>query len=330
APTPGRGGGAPPAAPPAAGGRSGAGSPPAPSKATGAPAPAAEAAADPKPVTVAPPGTKAGPTFGQQIKFGLTHFGAAALLQFISAYVMARIEASLFKKDFKRLQPEVETMLNQREGEIAGLLKMRKRIYANVHMDILSNYVPSGDPYNPGGDYRYFKTVLINVAVSTDDIKEPAPSYLKTVVTTLWWHRPFTYSFPIGDPIMAADMPTGTQYVLDSIASVLLGVSRQTSIGGARFDDLNKNLDTALRMLGKTWEDDWTKTAAMTDAERFVALKAAVDRAVASMNSIFGAKPADDERQMLAMLWVAKNQLAALHDVWPMRFEEGTWHGSAP
>ena len=252
------------------------------------------------------------------------------LLDFIAAYVMAKIERSLFEKDCKALEPQIQKAVNERQGEIADLLKRRKPIYANVRMEVLSNFVSNQNWQNPGGDYRYFKTQFIDAAISTDNINNTGTSYLNTVVTTLWKHSPFTYSFPLGTPMMAENAPAGFQSVLDAIASALSEVSRNVSVGGPRFQEINKNLDVALRMLGKNWEIDWAKTAVMTDAERFNKLKSAVDEMIMSMHKVFGTQPAGNERQILAMLFTVKYQLEALQDLWPVSLERGTWQGANP
>ena len=353
APAPGRGGGTPPPPPPPRRGPPAGGTPTAPTrqgasrggsptttptKAVGPTPPTAGAGPAPQQVKDTPsagvgkplvkPGFKAtpGPSFGRQIGFKLTGTGALLLLDFIMAHVMAKIERSMFERDVKALEPQIQTAINQRQREIENLLKHRQRIYANVHMEIVSNYAPD---YS-GGGWRYNKTKFIDAVISTYNINQTHEVQLKTVVTTLWNHRPFTYSFPLGDPIMSENMPAGFRPVLDAAASTLINISRSISVGGERFRDINKNLDVALSMLGKTWEPGWAKVAAMTDAERFKALKAAVDRTIVSMNNVFGTQPAGGERQILAMLWTVKHQLDALHEVWPLRFEEGTWHGSTP
>ena len=241
------------------------------------------------------------------------------LLNFITGNLMARIERSMFDKDVKALEPQVEAAVIKRQGEIESLLKQRKRIYANVHMEIVSNFAQE--------EYHYFNTKFIGTSISTSNINRTGDVDIKTMKLIVWKHEAFTYSFPLGDPIMFEDMPAGFQSVLDVAGSTLMNISRSISVGGPRFQDIDKNLDVALSMLGKTWEPDWTKVAAMTDAERFEALKAAVDRTIVSMHHVFGAQPVGEDRQILAMLWTVKHQLDALHDLWPLRFEQGTWHG---
>jgi hypothetical protein len=121
-------------------------------------------------------------------------------------------------------------------------------------------------------------------------------------------------------PLAMADMPRDFEQVLNHVATVLLEVSTGTSVAGARFDDVNKNLYMALKMLGKTWDEDWTTTALMPDAERFTTVKGAVEETLRAATKVFGATPSQDETQLLAKLWTAKYQLDALDASWPMRF----------
>lgn len=123
-------------------------------------------------------------------------------------------------------------------------------------------------------------------------------------------------------PLAMADMPADFQKVLNHVASLLMDVSKDISVAGERFDEVNKNLYIALRMLGKTWETDWTTTAVMKDAERFTTLKSAVEKSLPAMSNALGTKPAEDETQLLAKLWLAKYQLDALDSLWPMKIAE--------
>jgi hypothetical protein len=123
-------------------------------------------------------------------------------------------------------------------------------------------------------------------------------------------------------PLAMADMPADFQKVLDHVATLLTEVSSGVSVAGPRFDDVNKNLYIALRMVGKTWDEDWTTTALMSDAKRFTTLKGAVEETLRVAPTAFGTSPSQDETQLLAKLWLAKYQLDALDSLWPMRFAE--------
>jgi hypothetical protein len=167
------------------------------------------------------------------------------------------------------------------------LLKMRKTIYANVHMDILRHWRSNEDWTRPSGSWYYESLRLIGVEFSTEEINRPGEMTTETIVLELYSHHPFTYSFSLGDPIMAADMPADFQPILDALAPQLLHVSRLTSIAGPQFKEINHNLNTALGMLGKTieWEEaDWQTTPwATDDALRFTVLKSAIERTLTNM-----------------------------------------------
>jgi hypothetical protein len=118
------------------------------------------------------------------------------------------------------------------------------------------------------------------------------------------------------------DMPAAFQQVLNHVATILLEVSAGTSVAGSRFDDVNKNLHIALKMLGKTWDEFWTTTAVRPDTKRFTTLKVAVEETLQAATTAFGTAPTQEETQLLATLWTAKYQLDALDSLWPMRFAE--------
>jgi hypothetical protein len=230
------------------------------------------------------------PGRGRQFLFHLSHAAAFALLEFISSWLMGKIEDSLFEQDCKELEPAIQAALDQQQAKIAGLVRTRGVLYANVRMDVVRNSA---------------NLMLVS-------------------------RHPFTYSFPLGTPVMEPDMPVGFQPVLDYVATVLQDVQRRYSIGGPRFDELNASVDTALRSLGKTWEPDWAETLFETDAKRFGVVQTAVERAQLSAQTLFGANPSPDERQVLAKLGVVALQLKALDDSWPKTLDDGTWRGSTP
>lgn len=276
--------------------------------------------------------TKTLPSAGRRFLFHLSHTAILMLLDYISSWLMAKIEGDLFEQDCKKLEPAIQTAVSQQQGKIDGLLKLRKTIYANVRLEIVRNWVSNADWQSPGGDYRYFTTTLRSVDISTENISAQEEPRLETVAGQLWMYSPFTYSFPLGKPVMVSDMPAGFQSVLDHVAIVLQDIQRAYSIGGPRFAALNESVDMALRVLGASgvWDPAWAETLAMSDAQRLTAVRSAVDRAERSARNVFGANPGPDEDQVLVQLALVKLHLNALNDNWPLTLEEGLWRSSSP
>jgi hypothetical protein len=207
------------------------------------------------------------------------------LLNFLGAKLQQHFDEKRINNALASMEPAIQAAVNQQRAEIDKLLKqtnMRQTIYGNVQIETIYCQTIDPDPEGGGVSTDYFDTKLISVHVSTQNINRDDQMYRETVVLDNYDHYPFTYSFPLIEVELARDRPPEFDQSMTEITNLLLAVQRDFSIAGIEYNALNQELGTALKFLGEspTWEPETPELLMMSDAESFINLRHAVDRAM--------------------------------------------------
>jgi hypothetical protein len=232
------------------------------------------------------------------------------LLNYLVAKLQQHFDQKRINNALVSMEPEIQAAVNQQRPEIERLLQqtnMRQTIYANVQVEIIYFQTIDNDPQGGGVSIVYFDTKLISVHVSTQNINRNDQMYRETVVLDKYDHYPFTHSFPLIKVELARDRPQEFDRSMAEVTTLLLEVRRDFSIAGSEYEELNQELETALKFLGEspTWEPEKAEFLMMSDAESFMNLRSAVGKAINAF------RPPDPR------LVKAKGLLDSLYLRWP-------------